>query len=240
MTNFHSQGPPRSSTAGMMAAIVAAYGVLGDPAVFYVGERYLRQEGAPPRIVLVRGKGKAGGTMRVGDGNVATYAQGFTAYLWGSETPAPWAPGVGYVGSSLVVSGGSVYAAGVAGTSGSTPPSGTTTSDDGGIVWSYVTPSPNDLARYASSEAMLDRYINVIKLLAPGRVSITTIEPSVETNAVTYGEELQVLVEWTRSVPRDAAVWRTPLTPLSPPDPARPQGDTGTTFTVVTTVAGSR
>ncbi|HSM92116.1 MAG TPA: hypothetical protein VLT47_04455, partial [Anaeromyxobacteraceae bacterium] len=207
-----------------------------------VGERYLREEGAPPRIVLVRGQGEAGGTFRVGDGNVATYEQQLRAYLWGTETPPAWAPGAYYIGGALVVSGGNIYSAGSTNTSGATAPTGTTTSDDGAIVWSYVSEAPSDLARYEASEALLDRFVNVCKALAPGRVSIKTIEPSVETNVVTFGEELQVVVTWSRSIPRDAKVWAwaSTLTAVSPPDPARPQGDTGKTFTLATTIAPVR
>jgi hypothetical protein len=159
-----------------MAAIVQLYADAGDTTPVLVGERHLPQLGAPARIVLVRAGGKAGGTLRVGDGNIASWGQGFRAYLWGAETVS-------------------------------------------------------DLTRYDAADDMLDRFINAVRARVPGRAEITTIDPT-DASVQSYGEHLQVLVTYTRSVPRDAAIWAVPVTPISPPNPMQPNGSTGDTFNI--------
>jgi hypothetical protein len=151
-----------------------------------IGERYLRQHGAPPRLVLVRGSGDAGGALRIGDGNVGSWGQSFTAFIWGAETL-------------------------------------------------------DDALRYDAQDALSDQIVNTIRAIIPGRANITSINPLVTTNVITYGEELQLRVTYTRSVPRDAVIWAVEVTPVSsPPDPMRPQGDTGDTFSLDATTEGSR
>lgn len=233
MSDFHGQGPPRSTTADVMSGIIGAFAAVGDPTTFYVGERYLKQEGAPPRIVLVRGSGTGVGYGAIARGYVSGFAQEFVAYIWGSETPLPWQAGVTYLQGAQVASNGGTYsyASGPPATSGASSPTGGPTGSDGVITWTLVMP---DLARYGASEAMLDRYVNVIGALIPGRYKYGTIDPNIETNVVTYGEDLQVHVTWTRGIPRDAAVtqWSLTQAATSPPDPSRPQGNTGTNVTV--------
>lgn len=185
MTAPHGQGPPRSTVADVMLSIVEHYTAVADPTVFFIGEEYLRQEGAPGRIVLVRGGGKASGPQTFGAGNVATFAQSFTAYIWGA-----------------------------------------------GAV--------DRLQQYTAADAMLDRYINALRKIIPGRCELRTVDPLVETHVVTFGEELQVVAVWHRPVPRDAAIWDVGVTPVSPPDPDRPHGDTGLEYSVDVSVTPTR
>ena len=236
MTAAHGQGPPRSTVADALAAIVAHYAAtasrgawapgtsyaVGDtvgnggalfacyaagtsdngtgPAgvgsqtdangvgwrpVVYVGERYLRQHGAPPRIVVVPGNGEIGGPIRMGDGNVASDAEEIRAFVWAAE-------------------------------------------------------SPDDIGRYVFIEAMKDAWINMIRKIMPGRAELRTVNPTLVTNVVTFGEDRQLVAVYKRSVPRDAAIWSVPVTPLSPPDPARPNGDTGTIVNVTATATPTR
>lgn len=194
MSDTHGQGPPRSAIGATMAALAAALTAAGygrDPVAnpggieILIGERYLQQEGFPPRLVLVRASGRASGPGRIGDGNVANWAQGFTCYLWGAETAA-------------------------------------------------------DATRYDAQDALVDQVVNAVRFLMPGRAEISVVNPLVASNIVTFGEELQVLVTYTRGVPRDAAIWALSVTPVSPPDPMRPNGDQGTTFGINAATAGSR
>ncbi len=85
MTAAHGQGPPRSTVANAMRAIVDVYAAVSDPTVFLIGERHLGEEGAPGRIIMVRGDGNVSGSGRVGDGNVARAGHTLTAYLWAAE-----------------------------------------------------------------------------------------------------------------------------------------------------------
>ena len=177
------QGPPRSTLADFMRAIVERFDAVGatrsatNPGgvELLVGEKWLRAEGFPPRVVLVRTSGKIGGPPRIGGGDVASVAQGVTAYVWGAETA-------------------------------------------------------DDLGRYAAQDALLDQLTNVVRAVAPGRAEISTLNPLVQTNVVTFGEEIQALITWSRGVPTDAAVWRAATTPSDAPDPARPNGSTGLVF----------
>jgi len=61
-----------------------ANGVGWTPLV-YVGERYLKQTGAPPRIVIVPGNGELGGPRTMGAGNVAQDTEEIRAFLWAAE-----------------------------------------------------------------------------------------------------------------------------------------------------------
>lgn len=51
----------------------------------YIGERYLKQHGAPPRIVVIQGNGEISGPRKLGDGNIAKDVEEITAFLWASE-----------------------------------------------------------------------------------------------------------------------------------------------------------
>ena len=97
----------------------------------------------------------------------------------------------------------------------------------------------DDLTRYDAVDDMFDRFVNVVRKVIPGRCAITVVDPA-DTSVQTFGEQLQVLVTFSRGVPRDAAVWAVPVTPVSPPDPMRPNGDTGTMFDLDAAVEGSR
>lgn len=146
----------------------------------YIGERYLKQHGAPPRIVVVPGAGEIGAPNSKGGGDVAKDVEEIRAYLWASE-------------------------------------------------------NTDDLARYAAIEDMKDRWINVIRKIMPGRAEIRTVNPTLVSNVVTFGEDRQIVTRYERQVPRDAAIWKVPVVAISPPDAMRPQGNTGDTFDVVIT-----
>jgi hypothetical protein len=51
----------------------------------YVGERYLRQEGAPPRIVFVRAGAQSNGGIAVGARQVGGISASVDCYIWGAE-----------------------------------------------------------------------------------------------------------------------------------------------------------
>lgn len=244
MTAPHLQGPPRSTVADALTAIVAHYAALasrgpwapaasyavGDqvsngavgaggwvyvcfaagtsdggtgPAgmgsqrdtngvgwtpLVYVGERYLKQHGAPPRIVIVQGDGSlaqgsnprigdGSNRQRIGDGNPKRYAVEVRAFLWGAE-------------------------------------------------------STDDLARYAAVEAMIDLFSNIVDKVAPGAMGFRTVSPTMNANILTFGEDRQVVWSYSRNVPRDGRVWAVPVTPQPTLDAMRPNGDLGTTYTV--------
>ena len=236
MTAPHGQGPPRSTVADVIGEIVRHYAatasrgpyatgtsyaagdtVASDSRVYvcfapgtstgsgpagmgsqrdangvgwtplvYVGERYLRQHGAPPRIVIVQGSGEESGPGRVGDGNIARKTAQIVAYLWAAE-------------------------------------------------------SADDLVRYAAIEAAEDAWSNTVGKVIPGRSVRRTVNPTITANIVTFGEDRQFIVDYSRGVPRDAAIWAVPVTPISPPDPMRPNGDTGYDVpTFEPTTVGSR
>lgn len=232
MTAPHGQGPPRSTVADAIAAIVYHYAatatrgawatstsyaagdtVSADGRVYvcyapgasdtgsgpagmgsqldengvgwtplvYVGERYLRQHGAPPRIVIVPGDGTLEGPGRVGDGNVARDVEEIRAYLWAGE-------------------------------------------------------ASDDIARYAAIEAAKDAWINILRKVIGGRVQHRTVNPTINANVVSFGEDRQLVATYSRGVPRDAAIWAVEQTPITPPDPMRPNGDNGLSYTFTPTV----
>jgi len=151
----------------------------------YVGERYLKQGGAPPRIVIVPGGGEIGGPRVMGAGNVADDVEEIRAFLWAAE-------------------------------------------------------AADDLVRYAAIEDMKDRWINIIRKIIPGRAQLRTVNPTLASNVVTFGEDRQVIAKYERQVPRDAAIWDVPITPVAPSDPDRPNGDTGLQYLVETTISPTR
>lgn len=51
----------------------------------YIGERFLRQEGAPPRIVFVRADAESNGGISVGDREVGGITEAVDCYIWGAE-----------------------------------------------------------------------------------------------------------------------------------------------------------
>lgn len=61
---------------------------VGWTPLFYYGERYLKQAGAPPRIVMVelQDSGKLGPPARIGAQYVAEREELLRCYVWGSET----------------------------------------------------------------------------------------------------------------------------------------------------------
>lgn len=59
---------------------------VGWTPLIYVGERYLKQTGAPPRIVIVPGAGQSGPPSRLNAGNIARDVEELRAYLWAAET----------------------------------------------------------------------------------------------------------------------------------------------------------
>jgi len=77
---------PATTLAGVLRAVVALFVAMGDTTPIYVGERYLRQEGKPRRIILVPDDGEVSGVLGVGEGAVSSVVQTCTAYLWGAET----------------------------------------------------------------------------------------------------------------------------------------------------------
>lgn len=151
----------------------------------YIGERYLKQHGAHPRIVVVPGAGEIGAPANKGGGDVAKDVEEIRAYLWAGE-------------------------------------------------------ASDDLARYAAIEAMKDRWINILRKVMPGRAEIRTVNPSLISNVVTFGEDRLVVTRYERQVPRDAVIWNVPITAVSPPDPLRPNGDTGDTYEVNITPEAQR
>lgn len=151
----------------------------------YVGERYLKQHGAPPTIVVVPGPGTIGAPTSIGAGNVAKDTEEIRAFLW-----APEALG--------------------------------------------------DIARYTAIEDMKDRFVNVLRKIIPGKLAMRQVNPALLTNILTFGEDRQIIAEYTREVPRDAEIWNVPIVPKSPPDPDRPNGPTPYDFVVEATVEGNR
>lgn len=197
----HLDGPPRSTLGAAMVAVraqLAGAGYTRDPNTnpggieILIGERYLREEGAPPRLVMVRGTGESGANpaasptpKRIGDGNIAQWGQSFTCYLWGAETV-------------------------------------------------------DDATRYDAQDVLADQVVNAVAKVMPGRAKVTTINPLLETNIVTFGEELQLVVTYTRGVPRSGAIWAVATPPQPTLDTMRPNGSTGDTETLSMTTDGSR
>lgn len=175
-----STNPP----AGTGTLTPAATGAGWTPFI-YIGERYLKQRGAPPRIVVVPGQGSIGAPTSIGAGNIGKDVEEIRAFLWAGE-------------------------------------------------------NTNDLRRYSEIESMKDRYINVLRKIIPGKLVMRVVNPALLSNIVTFGEDRQIVAEYTREVPRDAAIWNVPIVPKSPPDPDRPHGDTGYEFVVEATVEGDR
>ncbi len=194
MTAPHGQGPPRSTLADLMRSVVAHYQAMGadrgsgpNGVELLVGNRYLKAEGLPPRIVMVRTNGTVGADPTVTRNGLydASIAHGLTCYVWASETT-------------------------------------------------------DDLSRYDALDNVLDRLVSIFRKCAPGRVRISTLNPLVETNVLTYGEEAQVLVTYLRGVPRDSAVWAVPVDAQPATDPMKPNGDTGNSFVLDPTTDATR
>lgn len=77
---------PASPLADLMRAIVDFFGTVEPTTTIFVGERYLKQEGKPRRIVLVPETGNFSGVLGVGEGSIGGLTMACTAYLWGAET----------------------------------------------------------------------------------------------------------------------------------------------------------
>ncbi len=183
----HGQGPNISTLADLFGGIVALFAAVSDPTVIYVGERHLKREGKPGRIIFVSDTGSVASMPKLSAGYVSGVSLGFTAYVWGKESS-----------------------------------------------------SNNDLLRYVAADALVDRLINALSVLAPGRLTPGTIQRAKDTHILTYGEEYQVRFTYSRGVARDAALWAVDMTAVSPPDADRPQGDTGYTFEIDAAVTPSR
>lgn len=182
--NCFAAGTATGSGPSGMGSQRDANGVGWTPFI-YVGERYLKQGGAPPRIVIVPGGGEISGPKTFGSGNVAKDVEEIRAFLWAAE-------------------------------------------------------ASDDLVRYAAIEDMKDRWANVIRKLMPGSAQLRTVNPTLVSNVVTFGEDRQVIVKYERQVPRDAAIWDVPITPASPSDPMRPNGDTGLEYVLAPSVDPTR
>ena len=77
---------PTSTLADLLRAIVELFATVEPTTSIYIGERYLRQEGKPRRIVLVSDDGNLGPVLGVGEGTIGGVTLACTAYLWGAET----------------------------------------------------------------------------------------------------------------------------------------------------------
>ena len=80
-------GPYPSTLADVLRFAALVLAEAGDPAEWYTGERYLEQEGAPPRIVAVpTGSGSTlGPVLELGARQVGSITEGATLYVWGAE-----------------------------------------------------------------------------------------------------------------------------------------------------------
>jgi hypothetical protein len=84
-----------STLSDVIAAVIANLVGIGEvdyPHVdgsglvgIYIGERYLRQEGAPPRIVFVRADAESNGGISVGARQVGGISESVDCYVWGAE-----------------------------------------------------------------------------------------------------------------------------------------------------------
>lgn len=89
-------GTAPTSLAGALRYVRALYAQAGllrtvstDPSTgieMLEGERYLHENGHPPRIVFVRDDEKVGGVLEIGSNEIGSRSQGCTAYVWGAET----------------------------------------------------------------------------------------------------------------------------------------------------------
>jgi hypothetical protein len=86
----HGQGPDVSTLDDFMVAVQARFAAAGDPTPVLIGERWLPQFSAPPRIVFrpTKDGGNFGPPNRVGAGFIASIRETMTAYVWGDETVA--------------------------------------------------------------------------------------------------------------------------------------------------------
>lgn len=239
MTALHGQGPPRSTVADAIAAIVYHYAATASrgawaPSTSYVVDDSVSSDGRLYRCFTP-------GTSNTGSGPAGMGSQrdaggvGWTPVLYIGERYLKQAgappriviiPGDGKIGDAApgpkrIGDGNTtVYAADF-------------------IAYLWAAEASDDLARYGAIESAIDRFANVMKKIAPGHHTLATVSPIITANVVTFGEDRQIRVTYTRGVPRDAAIWDVPVAPQPTLDPARPNGDTGTTFVVDPTTAGS-
>lgn len=107
----------------------------------------------------------------------------------------------------------------------------------------------NELLRYDNADAMLDRFLNVLARVAPGRIVAADVDPDggmTEPAAVNhYGETYLVTFRFLRDVAREELVWNRlptldatgrPTPQLSPPPYSTPPGTTATTIDITTTI----
>ncbi len=76
---------PATTLAGLMRAIVELFAAIESTTTVYVGERYLKQEGKPRRIVMVPDDGTVTGVLGIGETAAGAVVQTCTVYLWGAE-----------------------------------------------------------------------------------------------------------------------------------------------------------
>lgn len=103
--------------------------------------------------------------------------------------------------------------------------------------------SGDDATRFEAAEALADLMINVIRHLAPGRITGGEWKDDSPLPVDAYGADLALSFAYTRAVsdsPTVRAAIAAALCPVEPADPMRPRGDLGTTYTTVPTTNGSR
>ena len=77
---------PATTLAGLMRAIVELFAAIEPGTPIYIGERYLKQEGRPRRIIMVPDDGTISGVLGIGETAAGGLTQTCTVYLWGAET----------------------------------------------------------------------------------------------------------------------------------------------------------
>jgi len=233
---MHGDGPPRSTLANLMAGIVYHYAELASRGSWTSGATYVRGD-----VV------KSSGATYVC--HLAGTSSGTGPTGTGSQKDAGgvlWAPLV-FVGDRYLGQHGStprivlVRGDGKSGGPGRVGDGLHVAANEQKMIAAvWADESTTDLLRYAVLEAMLDRFENIVRKVGVGKVRLENLAPSTRTNIVTWGEDMQVHVMYSRLVPRDAAVDAVPIEPVSPYDPMRPNGDTGLDFSLALTANGSR
>ena len=107
----------------------------------------------------------------------------------------------------------------------------------------------NELLRFDAADPMLDRFLNVLARLAPGRIESSDVDPDdgqADPASVNhYGETYLVIFRFLRDVAREEIVWNRlpeltdtgrPTPQLSPPPYSTPPGTPASTIDITTTV----
>ncbi len=161
---------PATTLAGVLRAVVDLFAAMNDATPIHIGERYLRMEGKPRRIVIVPDDGDVSGVLGIGEGARASITQTATVFLWGAETG-------------------------------------------------------DDLRRYDDADALLDRFVNVLVRVAPGRLDSAPVQRGKDTDILTFGEEYRLRFSYKRQIPTDVAVWSAALPTPEDPNPNPPPFD---------------